>query len=183
MNQYHQGVNEDVSHFQPYCRPVLTAIFLAGMMAYLDDVNAQSAGGGGESGEIRIVEVQGTVELMPAGAQTWVFTQTNQVLHAADRLRTGANSRVTLLWCDKSVVPFSALSEIEIWPRTMVIRFPAWIFFMELLRFSIATNPGASTFLRMARRPALKARSWSSKPPGQTARSNPPFRSLMEKSG
>ena len=57
-------------------------------MAYLDGVRAQSAGGGGESGEIRIIELQGTVELMPAGAQTWVFTQTNQVLHAADRLRT-----------------------------------------------------------------------------------------------
>lgn len=65
---------------------------------------------------IRIVEIQGTVEISPAGAQTWVLTQTNQVLHPHDRLRTGANSRAALLWSDQSVVPLGAVTEIEIQP-------------------------------------------------------------------
>ena len=86
------------------------------MLACQNAVWAQSANHGAAGGEIRIVELQGTVEMMPAGAQTWVLTQTNQVLHVNDRLRTGANSRATLLWCDQSVVPFGALTEIEILP-------------------------------------------------------------------
>jgi Tfp pilus assembly protein PilF len=66
--------------------------------------------------EIRIVELQQNVEIMPAGAQTWVLTQTNQTLHAGDHLRTGLNSRVALLWYDQSVVSFGPLSEVEILP-------------------------------------------------------------------
>jgi Tfp pilus assembly protein PilF len=67
-----------------------------------------------DAGEIRIVELQGQVEVMPAGASTWVLTQTNQVLQPGDRLRSGLNSRVTLLWSDQSVVPFGQLTEVEI---------------------------------------------------------------------
>jgi Tfp pilus assembly protein PilF len=66
--------------------------------------------------EIRILELQGTVELLPVGAANWVLTQTNQVLHVSDRLRTHANSRVTLRWSDQSVVPFGELTELEIMP-------------------------------------------------------------------
>ena len=42
--------------------------------------------------------------------------QTNQVLHPFDRLRTGANSRMALLWSDRSVVSFGALTELEVLP-------------------------------------------------------------------
>ena len=72
-------------------------------------LRAQTAGD-----EIRIIELQGTVEIMPAGATTWVLTQTNQALHPGDKLRTGANSRLALKWSDQSVVPFGALTEMEI---------------------------------------------------------------------
>src|SRR5690242_18666748 len=42
--------------------------------------------------EIRIVELQNIVEVSPLDAHTWVLTQTNQLLHPGDRLRTGPNS-------------------------------------------------------------------------------------------
>ena len=66
--------------------------------------------------EIRIVELQGKVEISPKGATTWVLTQTNQPVYPFDRLRTGPNSRVALRWSDESVVPFGAQTELEILP-------------------------------------------------------------------
>src|ERR1035438_5931930 len=66
--------------------------------------------------DIRLIELQGKVEMSPAGATAWVLTQTNQILHAFDRLRTGPNSRAALRWSDQSVVPLNALTEIEILP-------------------------------------------------------------------
>jgi len=70
--------------------------------------------GGGATNEIRIVELQGTAEVAPAAATTWAPVQTNRILHPFDRLRTGANSRMALLWSDRSVVSFGALTELEI---------------------------------------------------------------------
>ena len=70
----------------------------------------------GTTNEIRIVELQGTVELSPKGATTWVLTQTNQIVHPFDRLRTGPDSRVALRWSDQSAVPVGALTELEILP-------------------------------------------------------------------
>ncbi len=69
--------------------------------------------------EIRILQIQGSVELMQAGARTWALIQTNQIVYPSDRLRTGPNSRVTLRWSDQSVVPFGALTEIEILPPAL----------------------------------------------------------------
>ncbi len=70
----------------------------------------------GTTNDIRIVELQGTVELSPKGATTWVLTQTNQIVHPFDRLRTGPDSRVALRWSDQSAVPIGALTELEILP-------------------------------------------------------------------
>jgi len=70
--------------------------------------------GGGATNEIRIVELQGTVEFSPAAAIVWMPAQTNQILHPFDRLRTGANSRIALLWSDRSVVSFGASVELEV---------------------------------------------------------------------
>jgi Flp pilus assembly protein TadD len=72
--------------------------------------------GGGATNVIRIVVLQGTAEFAPAAAKTWLPAQTNQTLHPLDRLRTGADSRVALLWSDRSVVSFGALTEIEVLP-------------------------------------------------------------------
>ena len=65
---------------------------------------------------IRIVELSGTVEILPRGAATWVLTQTHQQLYALDRVRTGTNSSVGLLWSDQSVLRFGALTELQILP-------------------------------------------------------------------
>ncbi len=62
--------------------------------------------------EIRIVELQGTVEISQGGTARWVLTQINQTLRPSDRLRTGPTSRVALLWSDQSVVPVRALTEL-----------------------------------------------------------------------
>lgn len=79
-------------------------------------VLAQSQSSVQVTNEIRIVELQGAVEISPAGAKTWVLTQTNQILYPFDRLRTGPNSRVALRWSDESVVPFGASTELEVLP-------------------------------------------------------------------
>ncbi len=89
---------------------------LTGLATWIAPSLAQSLTESSSSADVRIVELQQNVEIMPAGATTWVLTQTNQVLHAGDHLRTGLNSRVSLLWYDQSVVSFGPLSEVEILP-------------------------------------------------------------------
>lgn len=79
-------------------------------------LRAQPTADGAAANLIRIVEAAGVVELSPTPATTWVRTQTNQLLRPFDRLRTGPNSRVALLWSDHSVVPLGELTEIEILP-------------------------------------------------------------------
>jgi tetratricopeptide (TPR) repeat protein len=77
---------------------------------------AQSAASTAATDEIRIVELQGTVEISAAGTTTWTTTHADQVLHPFDRLRTGVNSRVALRWSDQSIVPFGASTELEVLP-------------------------------------------------------------------
>src|SRR4051812_43508662 len=64
--------------------------------------------------EIRIVELQGKVEVSTTGANVWQLPRTNQILHHLDRLRTAPKSRVALRWSDQSVVSFGPSTEIEI---------------------------------------------------------------------
>ena len=92
------------------------AVILGGFFTSSGMVCAQSVAGGGAANEIRIVELQGTAEVAPAAATTWAPAQTNQTLRPFNRLRTGANSRMALLWPDRSVVSFGALTEIEVLP-------------------------------------------------------------------
>ncbi len=63
-----------------------------------------------------MVEIQGSVEILPAGSTLWVKPQANQVLHPFDRIHTAENSRVALRWSDQSIVPFGASTELEILP-------------------------------------------------------------------
>jgi tetratricopeptide (TPR) repeat protein len=46
----------------------------------------------------------------------WTNAQTNHILRATDRLRTGPDSRAALLWSAQSVVSIGASTEIEILP-------------------------------------------------------------------
>jgi len=66
--------------------------------------------------EIRIVEIQGAVEISPATTKVWRPAQNQEVLHPLDRLRTAADSRVALRWSDESIVPFGASTEVEVLP-------------------------------------------------------------------
>jgi tetratricopeptide (TPR) repeat protein len=93
----------------------LAAIFI-GLGIWIGPSVAHSGTTDPGSNEIRIAALQGTVEIAPVGATTWVLTQTNQILHPADKLRTGPNSRVTIRWSDQSVVTFGALTVMEILP-------------------------------------------------------------------
>ena len=77
---------------------------------------AQSAISNQTANGIRIVEIQGKMEVSPAGVTTWGPGKTNQILHPFDRLRTGANTRIALRWSDQSIISFDALTEIEILP-------------------------------------------------------------------
>jgi len=64
--------------------------------------------------EMRLVELQGTVELSAKGATRWFQVSLNLLLRPGDRLRTGRFSRATLRWSDGSVVSISQLTELEI---------------------------------------------------------------------
>ena len=92
--------------------------------------------------EILIVELQGSVEISPKGATTWVLTQTNQVLHPLDRLRTGPNSRVSLLWAGESVVPFGASTELEVLPPDAADAQPGLHLVRGILSFFHRDKPG-----------------------------------------
>lgn len=65
---------------------------------------------------IQVVELQGKVEVLPAGRTTWRAAQDELVLQPLDRIRTAENSRVALRWSDQSIVPFGASTELEILP-------------------------------------------------------------------
>jgi hypothetical protein len=97
-------------------RQALLVAIVGAVAIQAEAVFAQSSATTDAANEIRIVELQGTVEVLPKGATTWVKTQTNQVLFPSDRLRTRANSRVSLRWSAQSVVPLGAFTEIEILP-------------------------------------------------------------------
>ena len=66
--------------------------------------------------EIRIVELQGYIQVFPKGAAGWTAAQSDQILRPGDRLQAAKNSRVALRWSDQSIVSFGASSELEILP-------------------------------------------------------------------
>lgn len=124
------------------CCRVLACLAVGGLAACGLLANAQDSSGTSETGEIRIVAIQGSVELMPAGAKTWVLTQANQVLYPGDKLRTADNSRVTVLWSDKSVVPLGPLTQIEILAPDVPSSLPGLNFVKGVLSFFHRDKPG-----------------------------------------
>lgn len=77
---------------------------------------AQSVTASSAAKAIQIVELQGSVEILSAGAPAWAPAQTNQILHPFDRIHTAADSRIALRWSDQSILPFGASTELEILP-------------------------------------------------------------------
>ena len=97
-------------------RIVLLITLLAVYMVGSGISFAQTTTGPATTNQIRVVGIQGTVEVSPAGATAWTPAQINEVLHPFDRIHTAANSRVALRWSDQSIVPFGAATELEILP-------------------------------------------------------------------
>jgi Tfp pilus assembly protein PilF len=95
---------------------LLASAVVVSLVNWAGPASAQSGTRSFGAGEIRIIGLQGSVEIKPCGATTWVLTTTNQLLHASDRLRTLSSSRVWLLWSDRSIVNLGELTEIEILP-------------------------------------------------------------------
>src|SRR5271170_4090333 len=111
-----RGNHQNMNTGRGYLGVVLPGMVLASLVLGTISSRAQTVSPGSGDQEIVILELQGKVEIMPEGAKTWVLTQTNQVLHPFDRLRTGTDSRAALRWSDQSVIPLGALTEIEILP-------------------------------------------------------------------
>lgn len=86
------------------------------MALWVSRACGQSANPPSATNSVRIVQIVNTVEVLSAGATNWVSTQTNQVLYPGDHLRTGPESKVALLWSDRSVAAFGPSTELEILP-------------------------------------------------------------------
>jgi tetratricopeptide (TPR) repeat protein len=102
--------------FSELGRAALCAAFLQCCVIGLGKSMAQNVAAGEVTNELRIVEIQGVVEVSPVGSTTWMLTKINQSLHPFDRLRTGTDSRAAVRWCNQSVMSFDACAEIEILP-------------------------------------------------------------------
>jgi Tfp pilus assembly protein PilF len=63
-----------------------------------------------------LIEKQGKVEFSRKGSTDWASAQTNEVLQAGDRLRTGLRARATLRWSENAVVRVDELTSMEIQP-------------------------------------------------------------------
>jgi outer membrane receptor protein involved in Fe transport/Flp pilus assembly protein TadD len=59
---------------------------------------------------------EGKVEVAARGTVDWRVAESNQVLHAGDRLRTGLRSRATLQWSGLSVLRVNELTSLELQP-------------------------------------------------------------------
>lgn len=67
-----------------------------------------------QQSEIRVLQKDGLIELSTDGGQRWIRTDVNQRLRVGDRLRTGPNTRASLVWADSKVLTTSPLTEIEV---------------------------------------------------------------------
>jgi Flp pilus assembly protein TadD len=111
-----RGNHRTMNPTRGYVGGVLLGIALGSFVLPAISAQGQPIAHSSDAQDILILELQGSVEIMPEGAKFWVLTQTNQVLHPFDRLRTGADSRAALRWSDESVIPVGALTELEILP-------------------------------------------------------------------
>jgi len=71
--------------------------------------------------------IQGTVEVLPAGASAWKPGKLNQLLHPGDRVRTGERSRAEVYLINGMTIEKGELSEIEI-PPTPEVNFLKGLF-------------------------------------------------------
>lgn len=120
----------------------LGAILTIGLICGGKSAFAQSISQSTGTNDILIVGLEPDVEISPAGAKTWVLTQTNQLLHPGDRLRTGPKGRVALRWADESVVPFGPSTELEVLPPDATDSQPGLHLVHGVLSFFHRDKPG-----------------------------------------
>jgi Tfp pilus assembly protein PilF len=97
--------------------PCLLAFLTVFTWIALDPATARSAEiPPASTNDIRIIELQGAVDLSRAGTTVWTATPTNTVLHAFDRLRTGPQGRLALRWSDQTVIPVGPSTLLEVLP-------------------------------------------------------------------
>ena len=101
--------------FKKWHRTFQTAVCFL-FLAVTVNCLAQSSPESSATNAIQIVELQGAVEVLPAGTTAWKPALNHQDLHPFDRIHTADNSRVTLRWSDQSIVSFGASTELEILP-------------------------------------------------------------------
>jgi tetratricopeptide (TPR) repeat protein len=104
--------------FPRLIQKALKAVILIRIVAFGNFFFAQPAECG-TTNEIQIAEIQGVVEVFPAYGKAWAPAYVGQFLHTHDRLQSGPESRVALLWSDQSVIPLGASTEIEILPPNL----------------------------------------------------------------
>ncbi len=96
------------------------------------------------AGEIRVVQLQGTMEISTDRGARWIRTQTDQVVRVGDRLRTGPSSRATLRWADNTTWRMRAQSEVEILPLARPRAQPGLHIFKGILSFVHRGDPGST---------------------------------------
>jgi Tfp pilus assembly protein PilF len=87
-----------------------------GWAGFIEGTAQAQASATNQPGVIRLVELQGQVEIARGQNNQWLVAHADDTLKPTDRLRTGENSRVALRWSDQSIVPIGASSELEILP-------------------------------------------------------------------
>src|SRR2546423_11381867 len=78
---------------------------------------AQGGSPAESTNEIRMLIVEGTVEIAGANSTRWIPTQVSQPVKPFDRIRTGRNTRITIYWSPESRVTLGPFTEIMIRDR------------------------------------------------------------------
>ena len=79
-------------------------------------LSAQTTNAAPPASDILVTGIEGKVEVLRAGAQTWDLAYTNQILQAKDRVRVAERGRLTLRLSDQSIERFGELSEFTVEP-------------------------------------------------------------------
>jgi len=111
-------------------------------MSLAERLSAQTTNTAAAAPDIVITGIEGKVQVLRAGAQTWDLAYTDQVLLAGDRLRVPEHGRVTLLLADQSIERFGELSEFTIEPPTEAGKQPGFSLMRGLLYFFHRGKPG-----------------------------------------
>src|ERR1044071_6009849 len=126
--------------WNPPVARILALLSIIKLLGAVDRMDAQPAPGTGPT-NIVILEIERSVEINRSGSSVWDPAQTNLVLHAGDRLRTGEGSRVTLRWSDESIVRINELSEFRILPATEKAKKPGFSLWRGMLYFFHRDKP------------------------------------------